>query len=53
MTETHENLLSIFDVLDILWDLINASNIFKHPKYSLVGSSVSGSIKSCDSSGQR
>jgi hypothetical protein len=52
MTESHQHLLSIFHILHELRDVLHVSDLFKHPQDCLIGSSMSWTVESSDSSSE-
>ena len=53
MTESHEDLLAILDILDELRNVLNIADGVEHAEHSLVGTTVARSIESSDSASKR
>ena len=52
MPETHEHLLLVLNVLNELGNLFFGTNLLEHPQDCLIGATMTGSIKSSDSTSQ-
>ena len=53
VTEAHEDLLAVLNILDELRDVLDIANLIEHAKDSLVGTTVAGAIESGDSASKR
>jgi hypothetical protein len=53
VSETHQNFLSVFDILNELRNRIDGADLIKHTEYGFVGTTVAGSVKSSDGSSKR
>merc|ERR1740139_1564299 len=52
VTEAHERLLAVLDILDELGDVIDMADRVQHAEDGLIGATVAGSVESGDGSGE-
>jgi len=53
MTEAHQHLLAVLNILDELRDVLDAADLVEHTEDSLVGTTVTGSVKGGDCTSKR